>query len=59
MRRANSTAPQAVRDAIAATRDYKGATSLSRYDENRHPTKSTVIMKFDSGRIKLHQQVEP
>jgi len=59
MRRANSTAPQAVRDAIAATRDYKGATSLSRYNENRHPQKSTVIMKIDGGRIKLHQQVEP
>jgi len=59
MRRANSTDPQAVRDAIAATRDYKGATSLLRYDENRHPQKSTVIMKIDGGRIRLHQQVEP
>ena len=59
MRRTGSLAPAAVRDQIAATRGYKGATSLLSYDENRHPTKSAVILRIENGRVRFHQQVEP
>jgi len=59
MRRAGSLDKTAIRDELASTRGYKGATSLLSYDENRHPTKSAVIMRIQNGRVKLHQQVEP
>ena len=59
MRRAGAADKAAVRDQIAATRGYKGATSLLSYDENRHPTKSAVILTIQDGRVRFHQQVEP
>jgi len=59
MRRAGSVDKAAVRDELAATRGYKGATMLLSYDENRHPKKSTVIMRIQDGRVRFHQQVEP
>ena len=59
MRRAGSLDKTAIRDELASTRGYKGATSLLSYDENHHPTKSAVIMRIQNGRVKLHQQVEP
>ena len=59
MRRAGAADKAAVRDQIAATRGYKGATSLLSYDENRHPTKSVVILTIRDGRVRFHQQVEP
>lgn len=59
MRRAGSVEKTAVRDKLAATRGYKGATSLLSCDENRHPKKSAVIMRIQNGQVRFHQQVEP
>ena len=51
--------PVSVRDAFAAVRDYKGATSISHYDENRHPVKSLVIQKVQNGMVEHYKVVEP
>lgn len=59
MRRANSFDKTAIRDELAATRGYKGATSILGYDENRHPKKSAVIMRIRNGGVQFHKQVEP
>lgn len=59
MRRAGSVNKVAVRDELANTRGYKGATTLLSYDENRHPKKSAVIMRIQNGRVRFHQHIEP
>jgi len=59
MRRVDSVEPMAVRNELAATRGYKGATTLLNYDENRHPKKSAVILRIQNGRVRFHLQVEP
>ena len=46
---AGSTDSVAIRDAIAAITDYKGATSISRFDENRHPDKSVGVFQILNG----------
>lgn len=57
--RAGRLDPDAVRRQLVATEQYAGATRIARYDENRHPTKSAVIMTIENGAKKFYQQVEP
>ena len=59
MRRADRLEPDAIRDQIAATRGYSGATTLIGYDSNRHATKSAVILRIQGGQARFHQQIEP
>ena len=49
----------AIRRELQATEQYTGATLISHYDENRHPTKSAVIMTIENGVKKFYQQVDP
>ena len=49
----------AVRDAFAAVNDYKGATTISHYDENRHPVKSLAIQTISGGQVEHYKVVEP
>ena len=57
--RAGRLDPDAVRRQLVATEQYAGATRIARYDENRHPTKSAVIMTIEKGAKKFYQQVAP
>ena len=59
MRRTDALTPMAIRDEIAATRDYSGATFISGYDENRHTTKSAVINRIVNGAIAFYKLIEP
>ena len=59
MRRTDALTPMAIRDEIAATRDYSGATFISGYDENRHTTKSAVINRIANGAIEFYKLIEP
>lgn len=49
----------AIRDQIAATMDYSGATMLSKFDENRHAIKSGVIITISNGELQTHQVIAP
>ena len=49
----------AVRDAVAAVNGYKGATTISHYDENRHPVKSLAIQTISGGQVEHYKVVEP
>ena len=49
----------AVRDAFAAVNGYKGATTISHYDENRHPVKSLAIQVIQNGQVEHYKVVEP
>ena len=57
--RAGSLDPDAVRQQLAATQNYIGATTIASYDENRHPTKSAVIFTIENGKKQFHQQIDP
>ena len=50
---------KAVRDAFAAVSGYKGATTISHYDENRHPVKSLAIQTIQNGQVEHYKVVEP
>lgn len=54
---AQSTDPVAIRDAIAAITDYEGATSISRFDENRHPDKSVGVFQIVNGQTQPYKVV--
>ncbi len=49
----------AVRDAFAAVNSYKGATTISHYDANRHPVKSLAIQTISGGQVEHYKVVEP
>ena len=56
---AGSLDPVAVRDAFAGVSGYKGATTISHYDENRHPVKSLAIQTISGGQVEHYKVVEP
>ena len=56
---AGSLDHMAVRDAFAAVSGYKGATTISHYDENRHPVKSLAIQTIRDGQVEHYKVVEP
>ncbi len=57
--RAGSLDADAIRRELLATEQYAGATLLSHYNEDRHPTKSAVIMTIENGEKRFYQQVDP
>ena len=59
MRRADDLIPTAIRDQLAATMNYSGATFISSYDENRHTSKSVVIKQIVKGEVQFHKLIEP
>ena len=59
MRRTEHLTPTAIRDQLAATMNYSGATSISGYDRNRHTSKSVVIKRITNGEVQFHKLIEP
>ena len=57
--RAGSLEADAVRLEMLATRQYAGATRISHYNDDRHPTKSAVVMTIENGVKRFYQQVDP
>ena len=57
--RAGSLDPEKIRDQLAATENYIGATTIASYDENRHPTKSAVIFTIKDGAKQFYKQIAP
>jgi branched-chain amino acid transport system substrate-binding protein len=59
IRRANSTEPAAIRDAIAATENFPGITGNITMDENRNPVKPAVVLKVQDGTLEFVESVSP
>ena len=59
MKRAPDLTPAAIRDQVQATQNYRGATILSHFDENRHAIKSAVINTVKDGAIRFYQTAAP
>ena len=57
--RGNSTDPQVIRDKLAETKDFVGATGNITIDENGDAVKSAVIKKVDGGKFVYLTTVEP
>ena len=59
MRRADDLTPVAIRDQLAATMNYNGATFISGYDENRHTSKGVVMKRIVDGEVQFYKLIEP
>ena len=59
IKNAGTLEPDAVRDALANTTNYQGATAISRFDENRHPIKYLELYTIHNGQIELYKVVSP
>jgi branched-chain amino acid transport system substrate-binding protein len=59
IRRAGSTDPKAIRDALAATRDFKGVSGKITIDAERNARKDAVVLKVENGKFKFVQLMSP
>ena len=59
LKRAGTTDGPALRTALAATRDFPGATGRITFDAQRNPTKSAVVLTVKNGRFVFVQDVHP
>lgn len=59
IKRAGSTDGQKIRDALAATKDFVGATGKTTINEKRDATKAAVILQVKDGKFKYLETVEP
>jgi branched-chain amino acid transport system substrate-binding protein len=56
---ADSTDPQAITDALAATEDFEGVTGTFSFDENHNPIKSAFVIELQDGLEVGNSVVEP
>jgi len=56
---AGSTDPQAIRDALAKTKDFPGVTGKITIDEHRNAQKGAVVLKIEHGKFNFVQLVSP
>lgn len=57
--RAGSAEPQKIRDALAQTKNFEGATGIITLDENRDATKTAIIKKVMGGKFVFDSKVDP
>lgn len=57
--RAGSTDHKAIRDALAATKDFKGATGIISLDANGDANKTAIIKKVADGKFVYEGKVDP
>lgn len=56
---AGTTEPNDLRAAIANITDFQGASTISHFDENRHPIKSLLLHIIRNEKIELYKVVDP
>jgi len=59
LRKAGSGGPAALRDAIAAVKDYEGVTGKISIDAARNAQKSAVVLKIEAGKPKYEATIAP
>ncbi|MFZ1056098.1 MAG: ABC transporter substrate-binding protein [Opitutaceae bacterium] len=59
IRRAGSTEGPAIRDALAATRDFQGVTGATTMDKDRNASKAAVVIMVKDGKFKFVESVAP
>lgn len=59
IKRANSTDPGKIREALAATKEFEGVTGKMAINEQRDAVKSAVILQVKGGKFKFVETVNP
>jgi branched-chain amino acid transport system substrate-binding protein len=59
MKRAADLSGPALRDQIAATKDFPGVAGTITLDEKRNPVKPAVVLKVEAGKFKYVATVAP
>jgi branched-chain amino acid transport system substrate-binding protein len=59
IRRANSTDPMKIRDALATTKDFPGVTGNITIDKDRNAVKPAVVMQIKDGKYAYVETVNP
>ena len=59
LKRAGSAEPAALRDALAATKDFPGVTGIITMDEGRNPKKPGIVIRVQDGKFTYLETVEP
>lgn len=59
IKRAGKAEPKAIRDALAQTKDFPGATGTITIDANRNALKPIVILELKDGRVHKVDAIEP
>ena len=59
IKRAGTTEPAKLRDAIAGTKDFQGVTGKITLDEKRNASKPAVILTIKDGKFKYVETVAP
>ena len=59
MKRAGTTDKSKVRDALAATKNFKGVTGMITLDAQRNPTKSAVVLQVRDGKFQFVASINP
>jgi branched-chain amino acid transport system substrate-binding protein len=59
IKRAGTTESEKLRDAIAATKNFKGVTGTITLDAHRNPTKSAVILQVRDGKFQFVESINP
>ncbi len=59
IKRAGKTEPQAIRDALAATKDYPGASGVITIDANRNARKPIVVVRILGGKATRADSIAP
>ena len=59
MKRAKDLSGPAIRDALAATKDYKGVTGNITLDKDRNPVKPAVVLKIVKGKYEFVATIQP
>jgi branched-chain amino acid transport system substrate-binding protein len=59
IKRAGSTEPAAIRDALARTKDFPGVSGNITIDPNRNASKPAVVLAIKEGRIQYFEKINP
>lgn len=59
IKRAGSTDPQAIRDALAQTKDFQGVTGTTTLDERRNAVKPAVVLQIKDGKLNYVETINP
>ena len=59
IRRAGKPESQAIRDALAGTKDFQGVTGEISIDEKRNASKSVLVITIKNGKFEIADKVTP
>ena len=59
LKRSGVTDPAALRDAIAATRDFRGVTGNISFEQGRDPKKAGIVIRVQDGKFTYLETAEP